>query len=98
MPAAARRGDPGIIHCSGYNIASGSPDVYINDRPAARVGDPSTTHLRPGPGRRCAPHVSKIVAGSPDVYVNGVALARQGDPLGMCTRIAQGSPNVVANG
>jgi uncharacterized Zn-binding protein involved in type VI secretion len=96
MPAAARRGDPGVVHCSGYVIASGSPDVFINNRSAARVGDPSTTHLVPG--APCFPHVSKIAAGSPNVFVNNLPLARQGDPLTACTKIAQGSPDVFANG
>lgn len=96
MPAVARVGDPGIVHCSGYVVASGSPDVIINDRPAARLGDPSTSHLRPG--APCVPHVSNIVSASPDVYVNGLPLARVGDPLGGCTRIAQGSGDVFANG
>ena len=95
MPAAARRGDPGVVHCSGYVIASGSPDVFINTRAAARVGDPSTTHLVPG--APCFPHVSKIIAGSPNVFVNNLALARQGDALSACTKIAQGSPNVSVN-
>ena len=95
MPAAARRGDPGVIHCSSYVIASGSPDVNINGRPAARVNDPSTSHLRPG--APCISHVATIAQGSPDVYVNGQPLARAGDALGGCTRIAQGSPDVSAN-
>lgn len=96
MPAAARVGDPGVVHCSGYVVASGSPDVIINDLAAARVGDPSTSHLRPG--APCVPHVSTISAGSPDVYVNGIALARVGDPFAACTVIAQGSQNVYVNG
>lgn len=96
MPASARRGDPGVVHCSGYVIAQGSPDVFINNRAAARVTDPSTTHLRPG-GKACVPHVSKIASGSPNVFVNNLPMARQGDPLTACTKIAQGSPNVFAN-
>lgn len=96
MPSAARRGDPGVVHCSGYVIASGSTDVFINGRPAARVGDPSTTHLKPG--GPCVPHSASISAGSPNVFVNGKSLARVGDPLSGCTSVAQGSPNVTANG
>lgn len=95
MPPAARRGDPGTPHCSSYVIAVGSGDVFINDKPAARVGDTSTSHLRPG-GRRCVAHVAPIAQGSATVFVNGIALARQGDPLSSCTNIAQGSPDVFA--
>jgi uncharacterized Zn-binding protein involved in type VI secretion len=95
MPAAARKTDPGVVHCSSYTIAQGSPDVFINGLPAARVGDPSTTHLRPG--SPCTSHVSTISQGSPDVFVNGIALARVGDPLSGCTTIAAGSPDVFVN-
>jgi uncharacterized Zn-binding protein involved in type VI secretion len=94
MPAAARKGDPGVVHCSGFVIAQGSPDVTINGQPAARVGDPSTAHLIPA-RRRCAAHVSAIVRGSSTVFINGRAAARVGDPFGGCTRVAQGSPDVV---
>ena len=94
MPPAARRGDPGVKHCSGYVIAVGSPDVFIHARAAARVGDTSTTHLFPG--RKCRPHVAPIARGSATVFVNGKALARQGDPWSACTQIASGSPDVFS--
>lgn len=94
MPAAARRGDPGTLHCSTYTIASGSADVFINDRPAARVGDSSTVHLRPA-GRRCVPHTAKISKGSASVFINGRPAARAGDPLASCTRVKSGSPDVI---
>lgn len=93
MPQAARKGDPGTVHCSGYVIATGSGDVFINGRPAARVGDTSTSHLRPA-GRFCVPHVAPIARGSTTVFINGRPAARQGDPLSSCTRIASGSNNV----
>ena len=95
MPAVARKGDAGVVHCSGYTIATGSPDVFINGQPAARVGDTSTSHLRHG-SPRCVPHVSTIAAGSSSVFVNGRPLARVGDPLTACTTIAQGSGDVFA--
>lgn len=97
MPASSRKTDAGVVHCSGYTIATGSPDVFINNLAAARVSDSSTSHLRPA-GPICVSHVSQIAAGSPDVFVNGLAMARVGDPLTACTTIAQGSPNVRANG
>jgi uncharacterized Zn-binding protein involved in type VI secretion len=94
MPAVARRGDRGVPHCSGYTIANGSNDVNINGRPAARVGDSSTAHLRPG--NPCPGHTASISRGSTSVNVNGRAIARIGDPLAGCTSIAQGSPDVFA--
>jgi len=94
MPAAARRGDAGVPHCSGYTIATASTDVLINDRGAARQGDVSTSHLRPG-GRRCPGHVAPISKGSSSVFINGRPAARVGDPLAACTRVATGSADVI---
>jgi uncharacterized Zn-binding protein involved in type VI secretion len=94
MPAVARLGDPGVVHCSGYTIATASGDVFVNDRGAVRVGDSSTSHLRPG--SPCPAHTSAVSSGSGSVYVNGRALARKGDPLSGCTVIAQGSGDVFA--
>jgi len=97
MPAAARKGDQGIPHCSGYTIAAGSGDVFINGISAARQGDSSTPHLRPGPGKPpCSPHSAVIARGSSTVFVNGKPLARVGDPLAGCTAVSQGSPDVFA--
>jgi len=93
MPAAARQGDPGVVHCTAYTIATGSPDVFINNQPAARVGDSSTVHLKPG-GRHCVPHTATIAVGSSTVFINGQPAARQGDYLSECTQIAAGSPDV----
>jgi uncharacterized Zn-binding protein involved in type VI secretion len=94
MPAVARRTDPGVPHCTGYTIATGSPDVFVNNLPVARVRDLSTPHLLPG--SPCPSHVSAIQSGSSTVFVNGRAMARVGDPLTACTRIAAGSPDVQA--
>ena len=93
MPAAARQGDAGVPHCSAYVIASGSPTVLINGRPAARVGDTSAPHLIPA-GDRCRTHVAPIATGSATVLINGRLAARVGDSLAGCTAIAQGSINV----
>lgn len=97
MPAAARLSDPGIPHCSAYVIATASTDVIINGRGAARVGDVSTPHLRPG-GKFCPVHVVPIIQGSSSVFINGRPAARVGDPLADCTRVAAGSPDVVIGG
>lgn len=93
MPAAARRGDAGIPHCSGYVIAGGSSDVIINGRGAARVGDSSSLHLRPG--KKCPPHVASIVTGSSSVIINGRSAATVGSRLSSCTAVATGSGDVI---
>ena len=93
MPAAARRGDSGRVHCSAYVIGTGSGSVYINGRSAARVGDSSTPHKIPS-GDECSIHTASISRGSSSVFINGKPAARQGDPLSGCTNVATGSPNV----
>jgi uncharacterized Zn-binding protein involved in type VI secretion len=95
VPAAARKGDQGIPHCSGYTIALGSEDVFINGIAAARKGDNSTPHLLPG-SPSCPAHTAPISRGSETVFVNGRPLARIGDPLAGCTSVSQGSPDVFA--
>ncbi len=93
---AARRGDKGVPHCSAFTIASGSGDVKINGKPAARDKDKSTLHTKPG--KPCKPHTSKIKAKSRTVKINGRPAARLGDPLSGCTKIAQGSGDVRIGG
>lgn len=93
MPAAARKGDAGVPHCSAYVLADGSSNVLINGRPAARVGDSSEVHLKPT-GDKCKPHTASISSGSSTVFINNRPAARVGDPLGGCTSVAQGSSDV----
>jgi len=93
MPAVARQGDAGSVHCSGYTIAAGSPDVFIDGRPVARDGDSSTVHQKPS-GNKCVPHVSKIIATGDTVFVNNRPVAVVGDRLSECTQIIQGSETV----
>ena len=94
MRPVARLGDQGVPPCSGFGIAQGSPTVFVNLKPAARLGDLSTPHLRPG--NPCPPHVAPISSGSPTVFVNGRPLARVGDGLAGCTFVATGSATVFA--
>jgi uncharacterized Zn-binding protein involved in type VI secretion len=95
MRPVARLGDPGVPHCSPYVIASGSPTVFVNLKPAAALGDLSTPHLLPA-SPVCLTHVAPIALGSATVFVNLKPLARLGDPLAGCTFIAAGSPTVFA--
>ena len=89
----ARLGDQGVPHCSGYVIATGSPNVFVNNKPMAAVGDKSSPHTLPAKPV-CLPHVASIIAGSGSVFVNGRPVARVGDPLAGCTLVATGSPDV----
>ena len=93
MPAAARRGDAGVPHCSAYVIATASSDVLINGRGAARVGDVSTPHRVPA--RICFTHLAPIVIGSTSVLINGRPAAFVGSYLAGCTFVATGSSDVI---
>lgn len=88
MPAAARLADL----CAGAGILpgrpniEGSPNVFINDRPAHRVGDVWAGNL------------DVTATGSSTVFVNGQPLARVGDLVSAGGVIATGSGNVSAGG
>lgn len=98
MPRAAREGDPGVFHCSPFNIASGSPNVFINGSPAARMmGDGAVIHLKPG-GKFCTPHMPKINSGAQTVLINRMPAARVGSSFAGCTSVASGSPDVEIGG
>jgi len=92
MRPVARLGDHGVPHCSPFVIATGSPTVFVNLKPAASLGDLSTPHL----GHRCRPHVAPISSGSITVFANLRPLARVGDGLAGCTFVATGSATVFA--
>lgn len=94
MPAVTRKGDADVPHCSGMVRDQHSPNVYANNIPVSRQGDNNTGHLLPGDP--CPGHAFPIVRGSPNVFVNNRQQGRIGDPT--CTRVAEGSPNVFANG
>ena len=89
----ARLGDLGVPHCSPYVIATGSPNVFVNNRPMAAKGDFSSPHLKPGKPI-CPGHVAPIAQGSGSVRVNGRPVARVGDSLSGCTFVATGSVDV----
>lgn len=94
MPAVVRLEDT----CTGHGCypsrpnASASPNVFVNNRGAHRVGDAWQSHC-------CGPacHGSNQASGSPTVFVNGCALARVGDAVACGSANATGSPDVFAN-
>ena len=89
MPAAARVLDP-TSH-PGVITGPGSPDVFIDFLPAARVGDYHACTMPPTAG----PHPpSTIAKGSTTVFINGRAAARQSDTVGCGAMITAGSPDV----
>ncbi|MFL9594091.1 type VI secretion system PAAR protein [Aeromonas schubertii] len=89
---AAKIGDIGTDH-DGFHptaITDGSPDVFIDGIPAARVGDPLAPHDKPNN----PPHPRKIASGSSTVLVNGKPLAITGGSVD-CGGVIIGSGTVV---
>ncbi|WP_330985833.1 MULTISPECIES: type VI secretion system PAAR protein [Enterobacterales] len=79
MPLAAKLNDKGTQH-DGYHetaIIAGSPTVFIDNLPAARLGDPLTPHDKP----EHPPHPRKIASGSPTVFIDSIPAARSGDSI-----------------
>ena len=89
---AARVGD---TTSHGGVVVTGSTNVLIGGRPAARVGGTATCPLV----TNGVPHAGgPIVTGAGNVLVNGVPAARLGDTvaeIGATSVIATGSPTVV---
>jgi uncharacterized Zn-binding protein involved in type VI secretion len=94
MPLAARVTDQHVCpassptpHGGGPIQPPGSPDVIIDNQPAARVGDMA---ICTGAGGAPAP----IVKGSNSVQINNMPAARLGDPTAHGGVIVMGSPTV----
>lgn len=84
---AARQGDKCTGHGSHHPRAAvqGSPDVFINNKPAHRKGDKWAVH---------GSHDSILAQGSSSVFTNGKPQGRIGDRVLCGSRVAQGSPDV----
>lgn len=94
MPAAVRKGDKCVPHCSPFSIAAGSNNVLVNGLPMSRVGDSVTSHLIKQ-GKKCVTHTPTIQSGSSSVYVNGQPAAFVGSAIGpQCTSVSSGSSDV----
>ena len=102
MPAAARLGDKAQVDADAHGcpacphpgvgpVVTGSPDVLVNGKPAARQDDLGIHAVC------CGPNTFTIKRGSPTVYVNGKPIARMNDNTKHCGGsgpIIEGSPDV----
>jgi uncharacterized Zn-binding protein involved in type VI secretion len=86
MRPIARLGDTGS---HGGAISTGSPDVFVNEIPVARVTDIYICPIH-GP--------NPIVQGSSLLTANMLRVARIGDPTACGATIASGSPNTDDGG
>ncbi|MCA9662143.1 MAG: PAAR domain-containing protein [Myxococcales bacterium] len=98
MPSVARVGDTHVCPavCPGPSpsphvggpITSGSDDVLVGGKPAARLGDTCA----------CACAVDKIIKGSSTVLINGKPAARTGDGCAHGGKLVGGHPTVLIGG
>ncbi len=93
MPQAARLNDMGSAHgCfPPTNIIAASSSVFINNKPAARLGDALAPH---GCGK-CSAHPRIIARGSASVFINGIPAARLGDMISCGGAIMTASGDVM---
>lgn len=100
MPAVLRLGGP----CTGHSCfpsrpnIEGSPNVYVNRKPAHRQGDAYDIHCCTHPRVIHGCHSSVLAGGSSSVYVNGKPLGRVGDSVACGGSGGGGSSNVFAGG
>jgi uncharacterized Zn-binding protein involved in type VI secretion len=107
MPGQGRLGDksmapidahgcPACPHPSATGPAIvGSPDVFVNNRPALRKGDQGIHAVC------CGPNTWEAVAGSATVQINGQPAHRMGDQDKHCGgmgTLIEGSPDVIVGG
>ena len=96
MPKATRKGDKNTGHdaCPPIELSEGSDNVFINGKPAGRMGDAYPIH---GCDEH-APHIGVIAEGSGTVFINGKPAGRVDDPVSCGGNVAEGSDNVFIGG
>jgi uncharacterized Zn-binding protein involved in type VI secretion len=88
MPPAIRK----TLDSAGGILLEGSPNVFVNGRALARIGDAVQGHA---PGEHASPVMAQ---GSATVRVNGIPPCRRGD-LATCGHPAEpGSPDTNIGG
>jgi uncharacterized Zn-binding protein involved in type VI secretion len=88
---AVKVGDIGTEH-DGFHptkVTAGSPNVFIDGKPAARVGDPLEPHDKPNHPK----HDREIASGSSTVFINGKPAALTGGSIS-CGGVTIGSGTV----
>lgn len=72
-------------------VMDGSPDTFVGNKPASRVGDSIAVHCDVvDEDHPC--HNGKIVSGSSKVFINNKQAGRIGDPTSCGDRVASGFP------
>lgn len=78
------------LDSAGGKLLEGSPTVFVNGQPLARIGDAVEGH---GVGIHAGP---VMATGSSNVFANGIPACRE-DDVATCGHPATGSPDVNIN-
>ncbi len=92
---ACAHGCPACPHPCKGPVVSGSPDVFVNSLPAARLGDPGM-HMA-----CCGSNTYTCNSGSGSVFINGKKAHRKGDDTKHCGgngSMTSGSADVITGG
>ena len=106
MPAASRKGDRALVPSDAHGCPAcphpavgaaitGSPDVFINAKPAIRKDDQGVHAVC------CGPNTWKPISSSGTVFINGKGVVRVGDQTQHCGgqgTMIQGSADVNIGG
>ncbi|BEH16221.1 MULTISPECIES: type VI secretion system PAAR protein [Marinobacter] len=74
-------------------VLAGSPDVLVDGKPVARLGDPLAPHSKP----KHSSHPRVIAEGSSSVMINGKPAAITGSAVS-CGGVTIGSGSVIIGG
>ena len=84
--------------CQPTEVISGSENVFVNNKPAARVGDICAAHDCKESWFDHPSHIPIIVSGSQNVFINNRPAARVGDKVSCMgtfySEIVSGSENI----
>ncbi|MGJ3493735.1 hypothetical protein PsalN5692_00404 [Piscirickettsia salmonis] len=88
---AARKGDSTTANVAnigviGGHLIGGSPDVFINKQPAARVQDA---------GQYCIAVINQVTEGAQTVFINGKPAAKKTSSMSLSGQVTSGSPDVL---
>ena len=92
---ACSHGCPSCPHKVSGPIVGGSPNVFVNGLPAARLNDPGIH------AACCGTNIFTCDAGSGTVFINGKKAHRKGDKTKHCGtngKMTSGSANVLTGG
>lgn len=92
MPSIVRKGDKNLPHCSGHEMAEGSPSWFVDGKPACRKGDATTVHIAPPLTPQCTPHSAHVDPPNRGWHVDGKLMVALGDPNAGCSPTGEGSP------